>query len=130
MQWVGGVGVIVLMLSILAHPGTGTFALYKAEAIEERIRPSVISTVRMTWWIYLILTSFGILLFFFAGMKPWEAINHAMTAIGTGGFTITDHKCARMVRGWAAYHVYEYDNRRGSRIHGRWGETNKSSNSI
>ncbi|NOR79061.1 MAG: TrkH family potassium uptake protein [Methanophagales archaeon] len=90
MQWVGGVGVIVLMLSILAHPGTGTFALYKAEARVEKIKPSVISTVRMTWWIYLILTSFGILLFFFAGMKPWEAINHAMTAIGTGCFTITD----------------------------------------
>jgi trk system potassium uptake protein TrkH len=90
MQWVGGVGVIVLMLSILAHPGTGAFALYKAEAREKRIRPSIISTVRMIWWIYLIFTSFGILLFFFAGMKPWEAINHAMTAIGTGGFTITD----------------------------------------
>ncbi len=94
MQWVGGVGVIVLMLSILAHPGTGTFALYKAEARVEKIKSSVISTVRMTWWIYLILTSFGILLFFFAGMKPWEAINHAMTAIGTGGFTITDKSMA------------------------------------
>jgi trk system potassium uptake protein TrkH len=48
----------------------------------------------MTWWIYLILTAFGILLFLFAGMKPWEAINHAMTAIGTGGFTITDKSMA------------------------------------
>ncbi len=94
MQWVGGVGVIVLMLSILARPGTGAFSLYKAEAREERIKPSIISTVRMTWWIYLILTSFGILLFFLAGMKPWEAINHAMTAIGTGGFTVTDKSMA------------------------------------
>jgi trk system potassium uptake protein TrkH len=91
MQWVGGVGVIVLMLSILARPGTGAFALYKAEVREERIKPSIISTVRMTWWIYLILTSSGILLFFLAGMKPWEAINHAMTGIGTGGFSITDN---------------------------------------
>jgi trk system potassium uptake protein TrkH len=80
-----------LMLSILARPGTGAFALYKAEAREERITPSIISTVRMTWWIYLILTSFGILLFFLAGMKPWEAINHAMTALGTGGFAVTDN---------------------------------------
>jgi len=68
MQWVGGVGVIVLMLSILARPGTGAFSLYKAEAREERIKPSIISTVRMTWWIYLILTSFGILLFLFTGI--------------------------------------------------------------
>lgn len=94
MQWVGGVGVIVLMLSILARPGTGAYALYKAEAREERIKPSVISTVRMTWWIYLLLTSIGILLFFYAGMSPWEAINHAMTAIGTGGFTVTDRSMA------------------------------------
>lgn len=94
MQWVGGVGVIVLMLSILARPGTGAFALYRAEAREERIKPSIISTVRMTWWIYLILTSFGILLFFLAGMKPWEAVNHAMTALGTGGFTVTDKSMA------------------------------------
>jgi trk system potassium uptake protein TrkH len=91
MQWVGGVGVIVLMLAILARPGTGAFALYKAEAREERIKPSIVSTVRMTWWIYLGLTFFGIFLLFFAGMKPWEAINHAMTAIGTGGFSITDN---------------------------------------
>jgi len=94
MQWVGGVGVIVLMISILARPGTGAFSLYKAEAREERIKPSIISTVRMTWWIYLLLTAFGILLLFFAGMSPWGAINHAMTAIGTGGFTITDENIA------------------------------------
>ena len=94
MQWVGGVGVIVLMLSVLARPGTGAYVLYKAEAREERIKPSIISTVRMTWWIYLFLTSIGIILFFIAGMKPWEAINHAMTAIGTGGFTITDNSIA------------------------------------
>ncbi len=94
MQWVGGVGVIVLMLSILTRPGTGAYALYKAEAREERIKPSIISTVRMTWWIYLFLTSLGIFLFFIGGMKPWEAINHAMTAIGTGGFTITDDSIA------------------------------------
>ncbi len=94
MQWVGGVGVIVLMLTILARPGTGAYVLYRAEAREERIKPSIISTVRMTWWIYLFLTSMGILIFFIAGMKPWEAMNHAMTAIGTGGFSVTDNSIA------------------------------------
>ena len=94
MQWVGGVGVIVLMVSILARPGTAAFLLYKAEAREEKIRPSVVSTVRIIWWIYLLLTSIGIALFYFAGMSPWEAINHAMTGIGTGGFSITDTSMA------------------------------------
>ena len=94
MQWVGGVGVIVLMVSILARPGTGSFMLYKAEGREEKIRPSIISTVREIWWIYLILTFIGILLFYFSGMPRWDAINHAMTALGTGGFTITDNSMA------------------------------------
>lgn len=94
MQWVGGAGVIVLMVTILARPGTGAFLLYKAEAREGKIRPSVVSTVRIIWWIYLLLTSIGIVLFYLAGMSPWEAINHAMTALGTGGFSITDNSMA------------------------------------
>lgn len=94
MQWVGGVGVIVLMVTILARPGTGSFLLYKAETRGEKIRPSVVSTMRIIWWIYLLLTSIGIALFYFVGMSPWEAINHAMTGIGTGGFSITDSSMA------------------------------------
>jgi len=94
MQWVGGVGVIVLMVTILARPGTGSFLLYKAETREEKIRPSVISTMRIIWWIYLLFTAIGIVLFYFAGMSLWEAINHAMTGIGTGGFSITDTSMA------------------------------------
>jgi trk system potassium uptake protein TrkH len=94
MQWVGGVGVIVLMVSILARPGTGSFLLYRAEAREKKIRPSIVSTVRVIWWIYLLLTSIGIALFYFAGMSMWEALNHGMTALGTGGFTITENSMA------------------------------------
>ncbi|MEM2924140.1 MAG: TrkH family potassium uptake protein [Methanocellales archaeon] len=90
MQWVGGIGVIVLMVSILARPGTGAFALYKAEGREARIHPSIISTVRTIWWIYLGITIFGIALFSAAGMPLWDAINHAMVTLGTGGFSIKD----------------------------------------
>ena len=88
MQWVGGVGVIVLVVSILSRPGTGSFTLYKSEAREEKIHPSVVSTVRTIWWIYLLFTVIGIFLFYLVGMSPWESINHCMTAIATGGFTV------------------------------------------
>ena len=118
MQWVGGVGVIVLMLSILARPGTGAFSLYKAEAREERIKPSIISTVRMTWWIYLILTSFGILLFVFS------------TYIRTDMHGVPDNRCAWVVGDGADYHVYEHDNRGWCGIYGRGSEIDKSGNSI
>lgn len=90
MEWVGGIGVIVLMVSILARPGTGAFALYKAEGREERIHPSIVSTVRTIWWIYLAITIFGIGLFIAAGMPLWDSINHAMVTLGTGGFSVKD----------------------------------------
>lgn len=95
-QWIGGVGVIVLTLSILSRPGVGSFVLYRGEAREKRTHPSIISTVRTIWWIFLLYTILGIsglLLIshvFPNGMNSWEALNHAMTAIATGGFSVTD----------------------------------------
>ena len=61
-QWVGGVGVIVLTLSILARPGTGSFVLYKGEARDQKTHPSIISTVRTIWWIFHSLLLLGLLL--------------------------------------------------------------------
>ncbi|HDN96240.1 MAG: TrkH family potassium uptake protein [Thermoplasmata archaeon] len=93
-QWVGGVGVIVLTLVILARPGTGSFTLYRSEAREEKIHPSIISTVKTIWWIYLLYTVIGIIALLIAGIPAWEAINHCMTAIATGGFSIKDDSMA------------------------------------
>ena len=96
-QWVGGVGVIVLTLSILARPGTGSFVLYKGEARDQKTHPSIISTVRTIWWIFLLYTIIGIIALIIIGivtsngMDPWQSLNHAMTAIATGGFSVTDN---------------------------------------
>ena len=87
-EWIGGVGVIVLTVAILARPGSGSFTLYESEARSERIHPSIVSTVQEIWKIYLGLTLGSILLFFAVGMPPWDAINHGMTGIATGGFSV------------------------------------------
>jgi trk system potassium uptake protein TrkH len=95
-QWIGGVGVIVLTLSILARPGTGSFVLYKGEARDQKTHPSIVSTVRTIWWIFLLYTVIGVVglfaigLFDPTGMTPWQSLNHAMTGIATGGFSVTD----------------------------------------
>lgn len=89
-QWIGGVGVIVLTLAILARPGTGSFTLYKSEAREEKMHPSIISTVKSMWWIFILYTVMGIALFYATGMPLWEAINHCMTGLSTGGFSVTN----------------------------------------
>lgn len=87
-QWIGGMGIIVLMITILAGPGASTAILYYAEGRTEKIHPSVRSTVRTMWWIYALYTVLSALAFFSAGMPPWEALNHAMCALPTGGFSI------------------------------------------
>lgn len=95
-QWIGGVGVIILTLAILARPGVGSFVLYKSEARDQRTHPSVIKTVRTIWWIFLLLTIIGIIvltiigLFTSDGMDLWQSLNHGMTTIATGGFSVTD----------------------------------------
>ncbi|SFF99646.1 trk system potassium uptake protein TrkH [Halopelagius inordinatus] len=105
-QWVGGVGVIVLTVSILARPGSGSYTLYRSETREERIHPSIISTVREVWKIFLLYTVLSITVLFVAirlseygaalplWQAGWQAINHAMTGLSTGGFSVTDNSIA------------------------------------
>lgn len=87
-QWVGGVGVIMVMLSIL-RPAAGLHRLYFSEGREVRIRPDVRGTVRTVWWILAAYSAASALLFRVLGMPWWEAINHGLTGVATGGFTIT-----------------------------------------
>ncbi|MUV59869.1 potassium transporter TrkG [Halobacterium sp. CBA1126] len=107
-QWVGGVGVIVLTVSILARPGSGSYALYQSEAREEKIHPSVVSTVRTVWKLVVGYTALSFVLLFAAiyystseyaqslsiGDVAWQALNHAMTGLTTGGFSVTDNSIA------------------------------------
>ncbi|MFB6200809.1 MAG: TrkH family potassium uptake protein [Halorhabdus sp.] len=93
-EWVGGVGVIVLTTAILSRPGSGSLTLYESEARSEKIHPSIVSTVRTIWWIFILFTFVSILALWLAGMPIWGAINHAMTGLATGGFSITDNSIA------------------------------------
>ncbi|GAB7012844.1 TrkH family potassium uptake protein [Halolamina salina] len=93
-EWVGGVGVIVLTTAILSRPGSGSLTLYESEARSKKIHPSIVSTVRTIWWIFTLFTFGSILALWLAGMPIWGAINHAMTGLATGGFSVTDNSIA------------------------------------
>ncbi|MFB6221310.1 MAG: TrkH family potassium uptake protein [Halolamina sp.] len=93
-EWVGGVGVIVLTTAILSRPGSGSLTLYESEARSEKIHPSIVSTVRTIWWIFTLFTFVSVLALWLAGMPIWDAINHGMTGLATGGFSITDNSIA------------------------------------
>ena len=87
-QWVGGLGVVIVVIGILIRPGTTASRLYKAEAREEKIKPSIANTVKTIWWIYLFYTLLGIVLYVLAGMTLFDAINNCFTNLSTGGMSI------------------------------------------
>ncbi len=88
-QWIGGLGVIVLFLAVFIGTGKLARKLYASEAREDRIYPSIRDTARFLWKSYSVFTIAGILGFVLTGMGIFAAINHSMTAIATGGFTVT-----------------------------------------
>ncbi len=89
-EWIGGVGVIVLTVAILRRGGgsSGSYTLYESEARSEKIHPSIVTTVREIWKIFVGLTLGSIVLYLLVGMPLWDAINHGMTGIATGGFSV------------------------------------------
>lgn len=87
-QWVGGLGVIVLFLAALIGAGKAARKLYVAEARAERIEPTVRETAKSMWKVYTLFTLVGILGFLLVGMPLFDSINHSMTGIATGGFTV------------------------------------------
>lgn len=93
-QWLGGMGIIVLAVAVLPLLGIGGMQLYQAEASgvakHEKITPRIAETARSLWLIYVCLTVFCAIAFWGAGMQPFDAIGHAMTTISTGGFSTHD----------------------------------------
>ncbi len=89
-HWIGGMGIIVLGVAILPLIGVGGAQLFFAEApgiTTDRLQPRIATTARLLWGVYLGLTlALGILYLIF-GMSFFDAVNHAMSALATGGFS-------------------------------------------
>jgi trk system potassium uptake protein TrkH len=87
-EWIGGAGVIVLALALI-EPSEENYALYAAEARTRHLGDTIKETVRRICILFFAYTGLGILAFWLAGMSPWEAVNHGLTGIATGGFSVT-----------------------------------------
>jgi len=91
-QWVGGVGVIVLFLSVLvSRTGTIAHRLYTAEGRDQRLVPSIVRTTRRIWLIYLFYTFLCLIVLYIIGMPLFDSVNHSMTGLATGGFSVRNH---------------------------------------
>ncbi len=93
MQWLGGMGIVIFGVAVLPLLGVGGMQLYKAEApgsSKDKMTPRVTETAKLLWIVYLGITAAACLVFYLNGMTAFDALNHAMTAVATGGFSTHD----------------------------------------
>ncbi|WP_022663598.1 TrkH family potassium uptake protein [Desulfospira joergensenii] len=89
-QWLGGMGIIVLSLAILPFLGVGGIQLYKAEVpspVPDKLTPRLSDSAKILWMVYLGFTLLEILMLWAGGMSFYDSLNHAFTTMPTGGFS-------------------------------------------
>jgi len=88
--WMGGLGIVVLFVSMLSFLGAGGTMMWKAEAtgpVKVKLAPRIRDTAKFLCLTYLSLTGVMIVVFLLAGMTVYEAVCHAFSAISLGGFS-------------------------------------------
>ena len=94
LQWMGGMGLIVLAIAVMPLLGIGGGQLYKTEIPgamnDQKMTPRIKETAQALWAIYLGLTICCALLYFLAGMNPFDAISHSLSTVSIGGFSTHD----------------------------------------
>lgn len=96
LEWIGGVGIIVMAMAILPQLGVGGMQLFRSESSDtsDKILPRARQVAVATFGIYAFLTFLCGLAYYLAGMEGFDAINHAMTTMSTGGFSTHDASMA------------------------------------
>ena len=96
-HWIGGMGIIVLAIAILPLLGIGGMQLFAAEApgpSSDKLHPRITDTAKRLWFIYVGYTLAETILLSAAGMSFFDAINHAMSTLSTGGFSTKNNSVA------------------------------------
>jgi len=89
-QWLGGMGIIVLSVAILPFIGVGGMQLYKAEVpspVPDKLKPRIRDTAKILWKVYLLITVTQVALLLFGGMTFFDSLCHTFTTMPTGGFS-------------------------------------------
>ena len=94
LQWLGGMGIIVLAVAVLPMLGMGGMQLYRAETPgpikDTKLTPRITETAKALWYIYLALTVACGLTYWLAGMDVFDAICHSFSTVAIGGFSTHD----------------------------------------
>ncbi len=94
LQWLGGIGIIVIAVAILPMLGIGGMQLYRAETPgpikDSKLTPRITSTAKWLFLIYLFMTLGCLLAYWLAGMSLFDAIAHSFSTVSIGGFSTHD----------------------------------------
>ncbi len=94
LQWLGGMGIIVLAVAILPMLGIGGMQLYRAETPgpvkDTKLTPRITETAKSLWYVYLTMTIACAFSYFLAGMGFFDAIAHSFSTVSIGGFSTHD----------------------------------------
>jgi trk system potassium uptake protein TrkH len=94
LQWLGGMGIIVLAVAVLPMLGVGGMQLYRAEIAgpvkDTKLTPRITETAKALWYVYLGLTIACAGAYYLAGMSPFDAICHSFSTVAIGGFSTHD----------------------------------------
>lgn len=94
LQWLGGMGIVVLAVAIMPMLGIGGMQLYRAETPgpmkDSKLTPRITESAKALWYIYLGLTVACVIAYWLAGMSLFDAICHAFSTIAIGGFSTHD----------------------------------------
>ena len=94
LQWLGGMGIIVLAIAVIPMLGIGGMQLYRAESPgpskEAKLTPRITETAKSLWQLYLFLTILCGLCYYMAGMSLFDAVAHAFSTVSIGGFSTHD----------------------------------------
>jgi trk system potassium uptake protein TrkH len=97
-QWLGGMGIIVLSIAILPFLGVGGMQLYKAEVpspVPDKLKPRIRDTAMILWKVYAIITVVEFLFLMLGGMDFFNALCHSLTTLPTGGFSTLNGSIAQ-----------------------------------
>jgi len=97
-QWLGGIGMVVLAVALLPMLGIGGMQLLKAETPgpvkDAKLTPRITETAKALWLVYVLITAICATSYWAAGMTPFEAIGHSFSTVSTGGFSSHDANLA------------------------------------
>ena len=102
-QWLGGMGVLLVVVAILPILGVGGMQIYRAEMpgpSKDRLTPRIGNTAKLLYGVYVLLTVLQIISLMVAGMNFYDAINHTFCTVSTGGFSPYNRSIAAYDSSW------------------------------